>query len=54
MPGLKHGRELSQITFYGNNKWPEYSTKATAWFVRGEVKYFESAQEALEWLDIQH
>lgn len=49
--GLKHGRDFKRIAIYGNKKWQEYASKMGSWFISGEVKYFESANEALAWLD---
>ena len=49
--GLKHGRDFNRIAIYGNKKWQEYASKIGSWFISGEVKYFESADEALTWLN---
>ncbi len=49
--GLKHGRNFNRIAIYGNKKWQEYASKIGSWFISGEVKYFESADEALTWLN---
>jgi hypothetical protein len=49
--GLKHGSEFEKIAIYGNKKWQEYASKIAAWFVSGEVKFFESADDALAWLE---
>ncbi len=48
--GLKHGREFEKIAIVGNKKWQEYSARMGSWFISGEVKYFESESEALDWL----
>lgn len=48
--GLKHGSEFDRIAIFGNKKWQEYTAKIGTWFVSGEVKYFENADEALSWL----
>ena len=48
--GLKHGSEFERIAIVGNKKWQEYSAKIGAWFISGEVKYFESESDALIWL----
>jgi len=48
--GLKHGSQFEKIAILGNKKWQEYSAKIGSWFVSGEVKYFESEDEALSWL----
>ncbi len=49
--GLKHGRDFNRIAIFGNKKWQEVASKIGSWFISGEIKYFESADEALTWLD---
>jgi hypothetical protein len=48
--GLKHGSDFDKIAIFGNKKWQEYTSKIGSWFISGEVKYFEDADEALTWL----
>ena len=48
--GLKHGREFGKVAIFGNQRWLELASKVGAWFVSGEVRYFEDAHEALHWL----
>ncbi len=48
--GLKHGSEFEKVAVFGNKKWQEYNSKVGSWFISGEVKYFEDADEALTWL----
>ena len=48
--GLKHGSEFEKIAIYGNKGWQEMAAKIGSWFVSGEMKYFESLDEALAWL----
>ncbi|HHJ35217.1 MAG TPA: STAS/SEC14 domain-containing protein [Gammaproteobacteria bacterium] len=50
--GLKHGSEFDRIAIFGNKKWQEYSAKIGSWFISGEVRYFEDADEALDWLQV--
>ncbi|MDX1490745.1 MAG: STAS/SEC14 domain-containing protein [Pseudohongiellaceae bacterium] len=49
--GLKHGREFAKIAIYGNKRWQEMAAKVGAWFISGEVKYFDSEQDALAWIN---
>ena len=49
--GLKHGNEFVKIAIYGNKNWQEITAKIGAWFISGEVKYFESEEAALVWLN---
>jgi hypothetical protein len=48
--GLKHGNKFVKIAIYGNKGWQELSAKVGAWFISGEVKYFENEEAALAWL----
>lgn len=49
--GLKHGSEFSKVAIYGNQRWQEMLAKVGNWFISGEVRFFESAGEALGWLN---
>ena len=49
--GLKHGREFKKIALLGNRNWQKYASKIGSWFVSGDIKYFEDAKQALDWLD---
>ncbi|SHJ24190.1 SpoIIAA-like [Rubritalea squalenifaciens DSM 18772] len=48
--GLKHGNKFDKIAIYGNKKWQEHTAKIAAWFISGEVKFFENVDDALAWL----
>jgi hypothetical protein len=48
--GLKHGNVFDKIAIFGNKKWQEFAAKVGSWFISGEVKYFEDADEAWTWL----
>lgn len=48
--GLKHGNEFDKIAFLGNKDWQKHMTKIAAWFLSGEMKYFENENKAIEWL----
>lgn len=48
--GLKHNNEFKKIAIFGNKKWQSYIAKTGNWFISGEVKYFEDADDALSWL----
>ena len=48
--GLKHGSEFEKVAIVGSKKWQEFASKVAAWFVSGEVKFFEDAESALTWL----
>ena len=49
--GLKHGNEFEKIAIFGNKKWQEVLSKIGSWFISGEVKYFDNAEDALSWLN---
>ena len=48
--GLKHGGAFDKIAIFGNKKWQELLAKVGSWFISGEVKYFDDANEALKWI----
>lgn len=48
--GLKHGSKFEKIAIYGNRNWQEIAAKVGSWFMSGEVRYFESHADAVEWL----
>jgi hypothetical protein len=50
--GLKHGNEFVKVAIIGNRHWQEIAAKLGAWFVSGEVKYFDNEEDALAWLDV--
>jgi SpoIIAA-like len=49
--GMKHGHEFTKIAILGHKRWLQLSAKVGAWFVSGEVRYFEDEDAALTWLD---
>ncbi|WP_298773823.1 STAS/SEC14 domain-containing protein [uncultured Shewanella sp.] len=49
--GLKHGSEFEKIAIYGDKRWQEIMVKLGAWFLSGEVQYFDDIGLALEWLN---
>lgn len=48
--GLKHNNEFRKIAIYGNKNWQEITAKIGAWFISGEVQYFDNLLEALHWV----
>ena len=48
--GLKHNNEFLKIAIYGNKNWQEIAAKIGAWFISGEIKYFENVADAVSWL----
>ena len=48
--GLKHGKEFKKVAFLSEKKWHELAAKIGSWFIAGEVKHFESLEDAKEWL----
>ncbi len=48
--GLKHGNEFEKIAIYGNRHWQEIAAKIGSWFMSGEIRYFDSRDDALAWL----
>ncbi|WP_305818983.1 STAS/SEC14 domain-containing protein [Photobacterium leiognathi] len=48
--GLKHGKSFRKVALYGNKHWQELGAKVGNWFMSGEVRYFDDAIDALNWL----
>jgi hypothetical protein len=48
--GLKHNNKFRKIAIYGNKNWLKMSAKVGAWFISGEIKYFENVTDAINWL----
>jgi hypothetical protein len=48
--GLKHGSAFERIALFGNRPWQEWMAKIGAWFVSGEVRFFDRRAAAEDWL----
>ncbi|GHE83716.1 STAS/SEC14 domain-containing protein [Thalassotalea profundi] len=48
--GLKHNNEFNKIAIYGNKSWQKTLAKVGAWFISGEIKFFEELTDAANWL----
>ncbi|MDO6620136.1 STAS/SEC14 domain-containing protein [Shewanella sp. 6_MG-2023] len=49
--GLQHNNEFKKVAIWGNKNWQNYSAKVAAWFMSGEVQFFEEKAKALAWLE---
>ncbi|MFS1422860.1 STAS/SEC14 domain-containing protein [Shewanella sp. 10N.286.48.B5] len=49
--GLQHNNEFKKVAIWGNKNWQNYSVKVAAWFMSGEVQFFEEKAKALAWLE---
>lgn len=48
--GIKYNKQFKKIAIYSHKKWQERAAKIGDWFMSGEVKFFEDANEAYLWL----
>lgn len=48
--GLRHDSEFRKVAVVGNQTWLEMATRIGAWFVSGEVRFFDSYNAAIDWL----
>ena len=48
---LTHMELFTKIAFVGNKKWEEYSIKISNYFMISDIKYFESIDEAIVWIN---
>lgn len=49
--GLKHDKDFYKIAFVGNKPWEKIAAKVGSWFIKGEIKYFEDYDEAVDWIE---
>ncbi|WP_076536555.1 STAS/SEC14 domain-containing protein [Shewanella sp. UCD-KL21] len=49
--GLQHNNEFKKVAIWGNKNWQNYSAKVAAWFMSGEIQFFEEKAKALAWLE---
>lgn len=47
---LRHGSSFSRVAILGNSPWQKFASDIAAWFLTGDVHYFEDREDALEWL----
>lgn len=48
--GLKHNNEFKRIAIVGNAHWQELMAKVGSWFISGDIEYFETYEDALNWV----
>jgi len=48
--GLKHGSEFIKIAIFGAKDWIKVGSKVASWFIHGEIKNFDSENEAFDWI----
>lgn len=49
--GVEFRDIFSKIAFVGTKSWEEYGVKIGAWFMSGEIQFFNSIYEAYVWLN---
>ncbi|CAA6816152.1 MAG: STAS/SEC14 domain-containing protein [uncultured Sulfurovum sp.] len=49
--GVKYDFNFEKIALYGENKLVDFGMKVSSWFISGEVKKFDSKEEALAWIN---
>lgn len=48
--GLKHGGKFEKVAVYGDKNWQKLATKIGAWFMSGDVRFFERYDAAVEFI----
>lgn len=48
--GVKHHKKFNKIAILGNQKYLDFVSKVGSWFISGEIKTFETKDQAIEWL----
>ena len=49
--GLKHGRKFDRIALIAGKNWQEWAARLGTWFISGDMKSFDSEDDALAWLN---
>ncbi|CCQ12497.1 hypothetical protein PALB_34360 [Pseudoalteromonas luteoviolacea B = ATCC 29581] len=49
--GIKHGNEFDKVAVVGAPSSMTWLGKVASWFVSGDVRFFDTRMDALEWLD---
>jgi len=49
--GMEFRQTFSKIAIVGTSTVEEYAVKIGSWFMSGDIKFFESLDEAYEWLN---
>ena len=50
--GLSHGSEFVKVAIVGHQRWQKVSAMIGAWFIAGEICFFDSSDDAFEWLEL--
>ena len=48
--GLHYRGNFAKIAVYGDQDWLELASRAGSWFINGEMRFFRSHDEAVDWL----
>ncbi|GAM74030.1 hypothetical protein JCM19241_5226 [Vibrio ishigakensis] len=48
--GMKLGFEIEKVAIFGDKNWQEMASKVGGWFINGEMKSFQSYDDAVDWL----
>lgn len=48
--GLKHGNAFDKLALVGDSRWQEWMARIAGWFMTGESRYFDNADDAINWL----
>lgn len=48
---LKHGNEFGKVAIFGSDHWQELAAKVGAWFISGQIKFFDNDWDAITWLN---
>ena len=50
--GLSHGSEFVKVAVVGHDRWQKVGAMVGSWFIAGEICFFNSSDDAFEWLGL--
>ncbi|WP_076418022.1 MULTISPECIES: STAS/SEC14 domain-containing protein [Colwelliaceae] len=49
--GIKHSGELHRVAIFGNENWQNLISKASNWFIAGDIRFFDTRLSAINWIE---
>ena len=48
---LEFKKLITKVAYVGTKTWEEYGVKIGSWFLEGDIKFFNSTEDAYDWLN---
>ncbi|WP_426357539.1 STAS/SEC14 domain-containing protein [Pseudocolwellia sp. HL-MZ19] len=49
--GIKHSGELHRVAILGNESWQNVLSKASNWLIAGDIRFFDTRVNAVNWIE---